>query len=303
MEIEEREVSGFNVKRVTINNLILGIATEIGPRILYLAGDENPDFNLFGVLPEFGVQTSEGLMRIYGGHRLWSSPEQMPRSYSRDDNPVKVKVNGESITVYGNPENENSIQKKITLRPFSDNGIQVIHIIQNIGRWPIQLSCWALSLMRQSGFAIIPLKPSKADKEGLLPDRHISLWPYTNISDKRIKFTEDYIFVIQDPKLKNPIKIGTMANPSWIAYWVNGMMFVKVFSCEDSEYTDFGCNVEVYTNADMLELETLGPLKLLNPSKCIQHTEIWKVFKVGKLTPDIYDIRQKLLKNEMDKLY
>lgn len=294
MKIEDREVGGFNTKLILLNNLIVGIATDIGPRILYVASTKRSEFNLFGVLPEAGVQTPEGFWRIYGGHRLWSSPEAKPRSYSMDDRPVKIEVGKDSVTIYGNPEVENSIQKEITIKPFRENGIQVIHTIKNIGRWPIQLGCWALSAMRQNGFAIMPLKSSKVDKEGLLPDRHISLWPYTDLSDERAIFTNGYIFVKQNPEIENPFKIGTMANPMWTAYWVDGMAFVKQFSQEEGEYPDFDCSVEIYTNANMLELETVGPLKTMNPSGYIQHTEVWNIFDVGKLTPEPDSIKEKL---------
>ncbi len=36
MRVVERKLKGFNTKIVSINNLIIGIATDIGPRILYL---------------------------------------------------------------------------------------------------------------------------------------------------------------------------------------------------------------------------------------------------------------------------
>ena len=294
MKIEEKQVSGFRTKMVSLNNIVIGIAIDIGPRIIYAAGEERPDFNLFGVLPEVGIATPEGFWRIYGGHRLWSSPEAKPRSYSMDDKPVKIDVAEDIITIRGNPESENSIQKEIAIEPFSENGVQVVHSIKNIGRWPTQLACWPLSVMRQNGFAIIPLKPSKVDEEGLLPDRHVSFWPFTDLPDERLTFSGQYIFVNQNPEIKNPLKIGTMPNPAWAAYWVDGMAFVKQFSREEGEYPDFGCGVEVYTNADMLELETVGPLRTVDPSEHICHTEVWKIFDVEKLSPTGDSVRKNL---------
>jgi len=294
VKIEEREFGGFNTKLRSLNNVLVGIATDIGPRILYLASSRRPEFNLFGVLPEAGVQTPEGFWRIYGGHRLWSSPEAKPRSYSMDDKPVKIEASEDCVTIHGNPEAQNSIQKKLTIKPFSENSIQVIHTIGNIGRWPIRLGCWALSVMRQNGFAIIPLKSSRVNEEGLLPDRRLSLWPYTALSDKRLMLTDEFIFVKQNPKIEKPLKIGTMANPTWTAYWVDGMAFMKQFSQKEGEFPDFGCSVEVYTNANMLELETLGPLKTVNPSERIQHTETWKIADVGEVAPEPSDVREKI---------
>lgn len=294
MVVEDKIVDGFKVKVTSIGDLLIGAAYEVGPRILYLASSKKPELNLFGILPDVGVQTSEGFWRIYGGHRLWGSPEAKPRSYSLDDKPVRVEFNADTLTVYGNPEENNCIQKEIKVKANPGGGVQVIHNIRNIGRWPIKLACWALSVMRKGGFAIIPIKPSKVDEEGLLPDRHISLWPYTGLTDKRLSFTNEYLFIKQDPDVDKPVKIGANANPEWTAYWVNGMIFIKQFHKVAGEYPDFGCNVEVYTNQDMLELETLGPLKTINPSESVQHVEVWKIFETGEIKMTAKDIGDKV---------
>lgn len=282
MKVTEGNVGHFKAKMLSVNDMTLGISTEIGPRILSVFSNKKPEFNLFG-LSDLGLQMVEGFWKLYGGHRLWSSPEAIPRSYSLDNKPVKIEEDKDSITIYGNPEFENSIQKTITLKPFSENGVHVIHMIKNIGRWPIRIACWALSVMRQDGFAIIPIKPSKTDDEGLLPDRRMTLWPYTDLSDKRLTFTNKYVFIKQNPKSENNVKIGVMANPTWTAYWVDGTAFVKQFSKQDGEYPDFGCSVEVYTSPNFLELETVSPLKIVNPSESIQHIETWKILEVGEL--------------------
>ncbi|MGC8912080.1 MAG: hypothetical protein ACP5K8_08390 [Nitrososphaeria archaeon] len=294
MEVEEARIKGFNVKIFSINNLMIGVATEIGPRILYLAHKNNPQKNLFGIYPDFGINTDEGFWRIYGGHRLWSAPEAKPRSYSMDDKPIGIKIDDGSIIVYGNPEKENSIKKEIEIKPFGKDAAKVTHRIQNIGRWPIRLGCWALSLMDGEGFAIVPIKASKKDREGLLPDRHISIWPYTSLEDSRLKLADEYILVAKDSRLEKPFKIGTMANPTWAAYIVDELVFVKEFEKTEEEYPDFGCNVEIYTNSYILEFETLGSLKTLEPLTNVEHTEIWKIIETGKIEPKVADIKNKL---------
>lgn len=294
MKVKVTEVGGFNTKLFFLNDVMAGVATDIGPRILYAAHRDRPEFNLFGVLPEAGVATPEGFWKIYGGHRFWSCPEAKPRSYSMDDKPVKITESEDTITIHGNPEAENSTQKKITIRPSSMNSIEVVHSITNIGRWPIRLACWALSVMRKGGFAIVPLKPSKLDEEGLLPDRHVTFWPYTNLSDERLTFADGYVFMKQSTEAENPCKIGVMANPNWAAYWADGIGFVKQFTQSEGEYPDFGCSVEVYTNPDMLELETLGPLRTVNPSETIKHKEVWKIIDVGELSAEPESIEERL---------
>ena len=44
---------------------------------------------------------------------------------------------------------------------------------------------------------------------------------------------------------------------------------------EIGDYPDCGCSFETFTNADFLELETLGPLTRLHPGETVTHTERW----------------------------
>ena len=292
MKIEDTEISGFRSYKFTLGDMLFGVPIEIGPRILYLASVKRPDFNLFGILPEAEMQTGEGTWRIYGGHRLWSSPESKPRSYSLDNKPVKVDVAEDSVIIHGNPEPENSVQKEIRIEPNPDGSVLVTHPIRNIGGWPISLGCWALSVMRQYGCALAPLKPSKVDEEGLLPDRRISIWPYTDLSDERLEIKSDHVLVRQDPKAGTPIKIGTMVNPNWVAYVVEGLAFLKQFERVAGEYPDFGCSVEIYTNTDMLEHETLSPMRTIEPSESIHHKETWRILESKDYDQEIASLKQ-----------
>jgi len=271
------------MKEYVIGGLVIGVDGEIGPRILKLAPGEKPGKNLFGVLPGTGVETAEGFWNIYGGHRLWTAPEAKPRSYSLDDSPVRVETGKEHIKIYGNMEINNAVQKEIEIKAGEKGGVEVVHRIKNTGRWRVELACWALTVMKKGGFAILPVK--RGCRQGLLPDRKLILWPYTDLSDRRLVMDRDFIFLQQDKNTASPCKIGVSANPSWAAYWVDGFLFTKRFAGGEGPYPDFGCSVEAYTNAEMLELETLGALKNLEPGNTAEHKEVWSVQEVGALSP------------------
>ena len=230
------------------------------------------------------------MWHIQGGHRLWSAPEATPRSYSLDDKPVKVEVQQEAIKIYGNPEIQNSVQKEILIKKSGEDSIEITHKIKNIGRWKIEFACWALTVVKKGGFAILPIKRGM---EGLLPDRNIVLWPYTLFSDKRIIIDKDIIFLKQDENISAPCKIGVSANPAWTGYWVDGMLFVKKFFKQKGVYPDNGCSVEVYTNADMLELETLSVLQQLEPGETAEHNEVWSINMVPDLSAEQKDFEKK----------
>jgi len=265
-------------KKYEFGNLVVGIPTEIGPRILYLSLKEK-DNNIFGILPDFSINTDEGKWHIWGGHRLWVSPEDKPRSYSMDNKPVEIKEKRNSVIIYGNPEIKNSVQKIIEIKKKGKNKIEVIHRIKNIGRWPITFSAWALTVMKKGGYAILPFKSKKVDKNGLLPDRHITLWSFTDITDRRLIFKKDFIFLKQDERIKRPVEIGVFISDSWTAYYVDGLFFLKEIEKVEGEYPDYGCNVETFTNSEFLELETLSPLKEINPGEFLTHKETWSIRK------------------------
>jgi len=46
-------------------------------------------------------------------------------------------------------------------------------------------------------------------------------------------------------------------------------------------YPDMGCNAELFTNHEMLELESVAPLVDLKPGAHIRHVETWRVFPTG----------------------
>jgi len=45
-------------------------------------------------------------------------------------------------------------------------------------------------------------------------------------------------------------------------------------------YPDHGCNFELYSDPDFLELETLGPLIELSPGQTVTHEEEWSLWRV-----------------------
>jgi len=73
---------------------------------------------------------------------------------------------------------------------------------------------------------------------------------------------------------------GIFNSFGWSAYFRRGHLFIKKAKVEkNAGYPDFGCNFEVYTDPHSLELETLGPLRKLNPGKTAEHIERWWLFK------------------------
>lgn len=255
---------------------------DFGPRIIHLSsiGGKNLFFEDLEEVFTAGGEPFEavggGTWKIYGGHRLWTSPEAVPRTTYPDNEPVDWSVAGDyGIVLRPAPERWNQITKEIEVRfDPQRGGITVIHRVTNNGAWPVKLSPWALSVMSGGGRAIVPM--SAADG-GMLPNRRYVHWSYNRLNDPRVSFTESELIVDQGEG-PTPYKIGADNEAGWAAYSNHGDTFIKRYDpVRGGSYPDFGVSFELYTNSLFLELETLGEYKELAGNETAEHIERWQV--------------------------
>jgi hypothetical protein len=91
-------------------------------------------------------------------------------------------------------------------------------------------------------------------------------------------------------------KFGTFSSCGRIGYYNRGILFRKVFAVSAlAEHPDRGCNVEVYTDASGLELESLGPLATLAPGMSATHAERWDLTASDLENGDIAALRSAVL--------
>jgi hypothetical protein len=282
-----------NCYRVANGSIELIATSDVGPRIIHcgFAGAKN----LFKVYDEMAGQTGGDDWKIYGGHRLWHSPEDKVRTYERDNEPIAAEEIAGGIRLQQKVEERSGIEKtiEVILEDEADT-VTVVHRLKNQNVWPIELGAWALSVMEPGGFAVVPL-PTGFHPDNLLPNRTLTLWPYTQMQDDRYLFGADHILIRQE-KGRNPTKIGVYNDEGWGAYYLAPFLFVKRFEVvEGVFYPDHDSTMEVYTNSDMLELETVGPLVLLEPGEEIIHEERWQLFQDLELSFSEEDVKARLL--------
>lgn len=248
--------------------LRLDYLTTTGPRIvgLYARGVEG---NLLAETPDAHWPTPHGEFYLRGGHRLWIAPEDL--SYVCPEDNLSV-VEEKDKVVLRTPVDAAGLEKEISLR-LDENCVHLTHRITWHGDRPIEFAPWGITQLRAGGMAILPL----ASSEGLMPDRNLVLWPYSQIRDQRLELHDDMILLhgqIND----QPFKIGNFNKHGWIACTVGSALFVKRFSVNESKsYPDMGCNVEAYAKDVCIELETLGPLTKLNQNESVTHEETWEI--------------------------
>ena len=272
-----------NMIKVSDEKVELFASLDFGPRILKagIIGRTNfmkqdTDEVLTSELGE--TKFNDDMFRSHGGHRFWISPEAFPRTYYPDNEPVEYEIiqNGVILTPPCQVANELQLKIQITLDE-NTHKYKIDHYVTNEGYWPKKIAIWPITVVANGGLELIP---QNTNNTKLLPNRLFAMWPYSKYSDSRLKIGDRYIYLKQDPSSEDPFKLGLFQEFSWASYFLGGDMFVKEYiSYDDREYPDFGCSYESYTNADILEMETLSPLYNLDSKQTVSHTEVWSFYE------------------------
>lgn len=236
-------------------------------------------------LSEYGCFEGD-TWRIYGGHRLWTSPEALPRSYYPENFPVQYHLHPDGVRLEQRRQEFVNIQLTMDLTMEEDGSVTIEHIVTNHSANPIKMAPWALSVLAQGGLEIVPM-PEK--DTGLLHNATLAVWPYTDMGDPRVTWGKRYFALRQDPAAETSFKIGLTNEDGFAAYFVHGDLFLKRFPfVEDCVYPDGGMNFETYTSDQFLEMESLGELTEVAVGASVSHKELWKLYP-GVSAPETLD--------------
>lgn len=273
-----------NARRLSNGTVELIVLIDVGPRIVHygFCGGANI---LHEVDREAGL-TGGRDFRLYGGHRLWVWPE-VARTYFPDNRPVEVTRFGDAVRFTSPVEDfvpGTFLQKQmeISLDPVGTR-VCIEHTITNQGNEATELAVWCPTMMRAGGRAILPLPPRLAmDAEHYQPVGLLALWSFTDFSDPRWTLGTEYVQLHQQRKPDGRFAeqmSGTWNPAGWGAYYSDGMLFVKrAAPIRGARYPDSGCNFEIFTNPEFLEVESLSPIQTVKPGEGASHTETWALF-------------------------
>jgi hypothetical protein len=280
------QFAGYECVKLENGALVLWITQSVGPRIIGLALQGGA--NLFAELPdETLICPDAGAFSFRGGHRLWHAPESPPRTYIPDDAPVTIAEVENGIRVTQPVEPGTGIQKSLTITlPGHDARAVIHHAMHNRGKWPVELAPWAITQFKVGGVAILPQTTARTDEHGVLPNRHIVLWPYTHINSPHITWGDRFVFV-EATLGSGALKIGFPNPAGWLGYVIKDTLFVKHAPYQpDAAYFDRGSSSQCYCNARFIELETLGPRTNLVPGDTLTHRETWTLYSNVSFQPN-----------------
>jgi hypothetical protein len=268
-----------NCRRITNGEIELIVTADVGPRIIYCGFPGGQ--NLFKNFDEQMGKSGEPSWTIRGGSRIWIGPEDPVASYAPDNAPVEIEILDGALIATAPVEEPVRVQKQMVIRvPDTGAEVEIRHRIRNAGLMPTEFAAWILTVMAPGGVAITGFPPRGTHPEDLPPTNPLVMWAFTDLSDRRWKFLKKYLILRQDPGMSSPQKLGLFHPKTWGAYLLNEELFIKRYTADAARrYPDFGCSFETFTNAEMLELETMGPLCRVAPGEWIEHTERWTLHR------------------------
>ncbi|MEN8114415.1 MAG: hypothetical protein ABFS21_08495 [Actinomycetota bacterium] len=275
---------------ISLGTVEVEIATNAGPRILGFRRPGGPD--LFARLGDAGIDEPDvGRFRFLGGHRLWRAPEIPSITYQPDGAAVEIEHTDIAVAVTGASDGD-GIVKRLVLTAVGER-VMVQHVLEHAGAQPVEVAPWAITQMVPGGIAYLPFGRGVFDEEAVLPDRRLVVWPYTDLDAPELDLSGTVISIHSSLRPVK-LKIGTENSRGWIAYHLGDALFVKwaPIQSEGSTYADKGAAVQCYRDERFLELETLGPLGLLEPGASVTHTETWQLMDVG--SDDVRSVLQQL---------
>ena len=270
LQLEEIRWRGWDAIRCVAGDCELIVVISVGPRILSLrwGGGENL---LHLDTTDFRV----GKWRFHGGHRFTVAPEN-PDSYAPDNSPCETTVEGNRLTV-ATLDAHVVPRRVLEISAAADGaGFDLLHHLENRSDQLWQGAAWAVTAVPATGCIVSP---------------HCSLedsvchWPSGNGFQGRIALKAAQDHIIATPN-GGRAKAGWHSHAGWLAWlrpeWAFVIHAPEVARAE--ECVDGGCNIEVFTCSDYLEMETLGPKLTLPPGEGASHQQRWRLV-AGSFTP------------------
>jgi hypothetical protein len=272
MNFRRTSCHDINCIEVELGPYSLTLTESFGPRVLRfgLTGQES----VFGEHPGAAVETGYGTWRPLGGHRLWVAPEAKPTSYAPDDKPIELEEDDDAIELIA-PTDAAGFRKQMSILCTDSEVLTLRHTVTNETDREQRIAAWCLTIMKGGGTAYLPMEPYKSHAEELLPARQLILWHYTDLTDPRWTLGKKLVSLRVDEQYGHPQKIGASNRQGWLGYRIGEFAFLKSFSHEEEEYPDMNSNCEIYTGGSFVELESLSPLRTLQPRDSVKHEEKW----------------------------
>ncbi len=273
LQIEQTEFLGWReAYRLRLGEAAMVVVTEVGPRILSLSVGDGPNL-LFVDQETAGQGQGDADFNVYGGHRVWVSPETAS-TYAPDNASCQVNVSDDGLTVIAPVAPQTGLRKRLTVLAQDDRFV-VEQGVLNTGDAVYPGAVWALTCVVPRGVVVFPW-----GRRGSWDLKKIVYW------NKWMGHSSDVNSLQWEPgpDLFNVVptgeegKVGSNSPEGWVALCRDDATFVKSYAwVPNARYPDEDSSLQVYTCAQFIEMETLGPLTTFYPGQEVVHREVWTV--------------------------
>ena len=265
--------------KVTNDVVEVIISIQYGPRIVKY-GFVN-DINHFAESIEDKIVTSNGDYYIIGGHRFLYLTENENNIYIPDNKNVEYESIEGGIRLIQPIEEHTYFNKIIEIIFEGDSKLRVVHKIVSENHFNINVSIASITVMDSNGIELIPLDMKC---EGKLPNKSLVFWPYSNLKDQRVYFGDKYIAMKVNENIYDNFRLGFNMNFTRALYYSQNQLFVKEVkqrekTGETEEYPNMGSKYESYITKNYIEMQTNSPKSLLKANGCVEHEEIWNLYR------------------------
>lgn len=214
------------------------------------------------------------------GSTLWTAPQSdwgWPPFDVLDNQEYKVIQKKKYLKMTSVPDPKSGFQMIKTWKVIGKQSIQIEYQIKNISDQPISVGAWDVSRVPCGGLAFFP-----DGGEGKVPESSLNI----DLQKEGINWVS-----IDKKPISNHQKLFSTAKEGWLAYSLNGLLFIKQFpDTKPENYSPQQGEVEIYINKEKsyTELENHGPYQLLQPGESLNYKENWFLIPIPeKIKTDV----------------
>jgi len=208
------------------------------------------------------------------GSTLWTAPQSdwgWPPYAVLDQDEYLVEQMGDKLKMKSNPDPKSGFQIEKSWQPIGDQSIRIEYTIRNISESEKAVGPWEVTRVPCGGIAFFPDGDNaKIPESSLKPDMH--------------KKGINWISINKTP-IPEHQKLFSTASDGWLAYELNGILFIKQFpDIKPEHYSPQQAEVEIYTRNDKSysELENHGAYRVLQPGESTSYSVIWSLVPLPK---------------------
>ena len=208
------------------------------------------------------------------GSTLWTAPQSdwgWPPYDVLDNQDYVVVEYGKGLKLISKPDPKSGFQFEKSWEVNKNQSIHIKYVIRNISTSTKSVGAWSVTRVPCDGFVFFP-----DGGKGKVPDSNLML----DIQNEGINW-----ILLNKTQIKEQQKLFSTASEGWLAYAINGVLFIKQFPDTNPEnYSPQQGEVEIYVkeNKSYIELENQGNYQLLQPGESLSYVENWYLLSIPK---------------------